>query len=53
MGPKWAHYFPWTLPELPLRAPAHFGMVTLTIGLAGGCVVGLLGLADFLHRESV
>lgn len=53
MGSKWAHYFPWTLPELPLRAPAHFGMVTLAIGLAGGCVVGLLGLADFLHRESV
>ncbi|HEX7340437.1 MAG TPA: ABC transporter permease [Rhodanobacteraceae bacterium] len=52
IGSKWARYFPWTLPREPFLGHAPSGVLALAIGLAGGCVVGLLGLADFLHREN-
>lgn len=52
-GSKWAHYFPWTLPAQPFIDHGHFAGLALAIGLAGACVAGLLGLADFLRRECV
>lgn len=46
-----SNYFPWTLPGEVFH---HDGNVhlTLALGLGGGVLVAVLGVADFLRRES-
>ncbi|HET6587399.1 MAG TPA: ABC transporter permease [Oleiagrimonas sp.] len=48
----YGRFYPWTLPvQAFVKDGAHTGLA-LALGLVGGLLVAVLGLADFLRRES-
>jgi hypothetical protein len=48
---RFGNYFPWTLPGQMFHHGSNVHL-TLALGLCGSVLVAVLGLADFLHRES-
>lgn len=46
-------YFPWTLPVQAFAGDGSPALAAVYFGLVGGCVVGILGLIDFLRRDCI
>lgn len=45
-------FFPWSLPLQAFGEHGHNPAIAVSLGVAGGVVVGALGLFDFLRRDS-
>ncbi len=51
---KWSKYFPWLWPGYAIvKEGADFRPVALLLGLAGGVLVGLIGMWLVSRREVV
>jgi hypothetical protein len=50
---KYGKFFPWSMPAQPFMRHGNDMVFTTWLGVIGGLVVGVLGLYDFLRRDSV
>lgn len=50
---RYGKFFPWSMPAQAFLRHGSGMMMTVWVGVIGGLVVGLLGLYDFLRRDSV
>ncbi|HET8553670.1 MAG TPA: ABC transporter permease [Rhodanobacteraceae bacterium] len=49
---QYGRFYPWTLPVQAFGKHGAYTSLALTLGLVGGLLVAVLGLVDFLRRES-
>lgn len=49
---QYGRFYPWTLPVQAFVKHGAYTDLALTLGLVGGLLVAVLGLADFLRRAS-
>lgn len=50
---RYGKFFPWSMPAQPFMGHGKDMMIAVSLGVIGGLVVGVLGLYDFLRRDSV